>query len=162
VAAEDRFEPGTQITWSGSEKTTIRLVAGWKARWFTFVAKDAMDLWLLDLFSENRSSLTNAGAVNVEPRCQPDRKLNCFRFYFAQQRDFIFSVANVNDETRQRVRLTGETKSDLPRYSYSHFDYVLSPCGRADVKEFFLSRIADTLHVPAAFGECARHPGADA
>ena len=97
--------------------------------------KDAMELWLLDLATKKTAQLTSGGAVNVEPRWSPDGKRVLWVSTQYNKRFHVF-VADVKDGALQNVaRLTGETKSSLPRYYYSAFDTEVNPAWTRDGKE---------------------------
>src|SRR5580693_6429244 len=94
--------------------------------------KDAMELWLLNLASGKSQQLTNGGAVNVEPRWSPDGKRLVFVSTSYNKRFHIFRGDVHEGRLENVVRLTGETKSDLPRYYYSAFDTEISPAWTRD------------------------------
>ncbi len=97
--------------------------------------KDAMELWLLDLGSWKTKQLTGGGAVNVEPRWSPDGKRIVWVSTEYNRRFHIFAADVVDGELRNVVRLTGETKSSLPRYYYSAYDMEINPVWTRDGKE---------------------------
>ena len=97
--------------------------------------KDAMELWLLDLGTNKPRQLTSGAAVNVEPRWSPDGKRLLWVSTEYNKRFHIF-LADVKDGALANVaRLTGETKSSLPRYYYSPFDTEINPAWTRDGKE---------------------------
>ncbi len=89
--------------------------------------KDAMELWLLDLASGKTHALTNGGAVNVEPRWSPDGKRLVWVSTEYNGRFHVFVTDVTDGKLTNTVRLTGETKSSLPRYYYSVYDMEISP-----------------------------------
>jgi TolB protein len=124
--------------------------------------KDAMELWLLDLASGKSRQLTNGGAVNVEPRWSPDGKRIVFVSTSFNKRFHVFR-ADVNDGKLENVvRLTGETKSDLPRYYYSAFDTEISPVWTRDGKEILFVSNCGHIHGSGGFWRMRAEPGAEA
>jgi TolB protein len=100
--------------------------------------KDAMELWLLDLATKRARQLTSGSAVNVEPRWSPDGKRLLWVSTQYNKRFHIF-LANVKDGLLANMtRLTGETKSSLPRYYYSAFDTEISPVWTPDGEIIFV------------------------
>ena len=124
--------------------------------------KDAIELWLLDLASGKSRQLTDGGAVNVEPRWSPDRKRIVFVSTSYNKRFHIFR-ADVNDGKLENiVRLTGETKSDLPRYYYSAFDTEISPVWTRNGKEILFVSNRGNIHGSGGFWKMRAEPGAEA
>lgn len=106
---------------------------------------DAMELWLLDLASGKSKQLTSGGAVNVEPRWSPDGKKIVWVSTQFNGRFHIF-IADVADGTLSNVgRLTGETKSSLPRYYYSAYDMEINPVWTRDGKEILF--VSNKRHI---------------
>jgi TolB protein len=124
--------------------------------------KDAMELWLLNLASGKSQQLTNGGAVNVEPRWSPDGKQIVFVSTSYNKRFHVFR-ADLNDGKLENVvRLTGETKSDLPRYYYSQFDTEISPVWTRDGKEILFVSNRGHIHGTGGFWRMLAEPGAEA
>jgi len=124
--------------------------------------KDAMELWLLDLASGKTQQLTHEGAVNVEPRWSPDGKRIVFVSTSHKKRFHIFR-ADVNDGKLENVvRLTGETKSDLPRYYYSAFDTEINPVWTRDGSEILFISNRGHIHGTGGFWRMKAEPGAEA
>ena len=124
--------------------------------------KDAMELWLFDLVSGKTQQLTTDGAVNVEPRWSPDGKRIVFVSTEYNKRFHIFR-ADVNDGKLQNVvRLTGETKSGLPRYYYSAFDTEINPVWTRDGAEILFISNRGHIHGTGGFWRIAAEPGAEA
>jgi Tol biopolymer transport system component len=106
-------------------------------RWVIYSSyrNDAVELWVLDLASGSTHALLANGAVNVEPRFSPDGKRIAFVSTQYHRRFHVFT-ADFADGTMSNVaRLTGETKSPLPRYYYSAFDHEISPVWSRDGRE---------------------------
>jgi Tol biopolymer transport system component len=124
--------------------------------------KDAMELWLLDLGSGKSQQLTSGSAVNVEPRWSPDGKRIVFVSTSYNKRFHIFR-ADVNDGKLENiVRLTGETKSALPRYYYSTFDTEISPVWTRDGKEILFVSNRGHIHGTGGFWRMRAEPSAEA
>ena len=103
-------------------------------RWVIYSSyrNDAMELWVLDLMSGKQRPLLMNGAVNVEPRFSPDGRRIAFVSTLYNGRFHIFT-ADFNDGALANVeRLTGEHKSDLPRYYYSPYDHEINPVWTRD------------------------------
>ena len=106
-------------------------------RWVVYSSyrNDAMELWILDLSNGAAKPLLANGAVNVEPRFSPDGKRIAFVSTLYNKRFHIFT-ADFGDGKLERVeRLTGEHKSDLPRYYYSAYDHEINPVWSRDGRE---------------------------
>ena len=124
--------------------------------------KDAMELWLLDLGSGKSQQLTNGGAVNVEPRWSPDGKRIVYVSTAYNNRFHIFA-AEVRDGKLEAVeRLTGETKSPLPRYYYSAFDMEISPVWSRDGEEILFVSNRGHIHGTGGFWRMKARAGAEA
>ncbi|HZV87915.1 MAG TPA: CehA/McbA family metallohydrolase [Candidatus Binatus sp.] len=124
--------------------------------------KDAMELWLLDLGSGKSQQLTNGGAVNVEPRWSPDGKRIVFVSTSYNKRFHIFRADVNNGKLENIARLTGETKSDLPRYYYSAFDTEISPVWTRDGTGILFVSNRGHIHGSGGFWRMKAEPGADA
>jgi len=123
--------------------------------------KDAMELWLLDLNSGKSQELTNGGAVNVEPRWSPDGKRIVFVSTAYNKRFHIFR-ADLNDGKLENVvRLTGETKSELPRYYYSAYDTEINPVWTRDGQEILFVSNRGHIHGTGGFWRMRAEPGAE-
>jgi TolB protein len=141
-----------QPDWSPDGKSVI----------YVSYQKDAMELWLLDLGSGKSLPLTSSRAVNVEPRWSPDGKRIVFVSTRYNKRFHIFR-ADVNDGKLDNVvRLTGETKSDLPRYYYSAFDAEISPVWTRDGKEILFVSNRGHIHGSGGFWRMRAEPSAEA
>ena len=141
-----------QPDWSPDGKTVV----------YVSYQKDAMELWLLDLASGKRSSITKGGAVNVEPRWSPDGKKLLWVSTQYNGRFHIFR-ADVKDGALENVvRLTGETKSSLPRYYYSAYDTEINPTWTRDGREILFVSNRGHIHGTGGFWRMKAEPGAEA
>ncbi len=103
-------------------------------RWVIYSSyrNDALELWTLDLKSGAAKALLANGAVNVEPRFSPDGKRIVFVSTQYNKRFHLFT-ADFDDGSLKNVeRLTGEHKSNLPRYYYSPYDHEINPVWTRD------------------------------
>jgi TolB protein len=124
--------------------------------------KDAMELWLLDLSTGQTHALSNGGAVNVEPRWSPDGKKLLWVSTEYNRRFHIFAADVVNGELKNKTRLTGETKSSLPRYYYSQYDMEINPTWTRDGKEILFVSNKGHIHGTGGFWKMKAEPGAEA
>jgi TolB protein len=124
--------------------------------------KDAMDLWLLDLATGKSSQLTSGGAVNVEPRWSPDGKKIVWVSTQFNRRFHVFVADVKNGALRNIARLTGETKSSLPRYYYSAYDMEINPVWTRDGKEILFVSNHGHIHGTGGFWLMKAEPGAEA
>ena len=98
---------------------------------------DAVELRLLDVASGNSRALTHNGAINLEARFSPDGKRLVFVSTGYQRRFHLFTGDFENGELVNVRRLTGEHRSELPRYYYSPFDHEISPVWSRDGRSIF-------------------------
>jgi Tol biopolymer transport system component len=105
-------------------------------RWVVYSSyrNDSMELWVLDLASGSAKPLLANGAVNVEPRFSPDGKRIAFVSTLYNKRFHIFTADIADGKLANVERLTGEHKSDLPRYYYSAYDHEINPVWTRDGK----------------------------
>jgi len=133
-------------------------------RWvvYTCYLKDAMELWVLDLSNGKTRQLTFGGAVNVEPRFSPDGKRIAFVSTSYHGHFHIFVGDFADGELKNIQRLTGETRSDLPRYYYSQFDHEISPAWSPDGKEILFVSNRRHIYGTGGFWRMKAEPGAEA
>ncbi len=124
--------------------------------------KDAMELWLLDIGSGKATQLTNGGAVNVEPRWSPDGTRMIFVSTQFNKRFHIFRADVHAGKLENVVRLTGETKSDLPRYYYSQYDMEINPVWTRDGEEILFVSNKGHIQGTGGFWRMKAEPGAEA
>ena len=124
--------------------------------------KDAMELWLLDLASGRSQQLTNDGGVNVEPRWSPDGRKLAWVSTRYNKRFHVFLADVVDGGLRNVVRLTGETRSSLPRYYYSAYDMEINPVWTRDGKEILFVSNRGHIQGTGGFWLIQAEPGAEA
>ncbi len=134
------------------------------ARWVVYASydKDAIELWALDLETKQTHQLTSGGAVNVDPRFSPDGTRLAFVSTSYNRRFHIF----VGDFGQGRLtniqRLTGETRSTLPRFYYSQFDHEISPAWSPDGSELMFVSNRGHIYGTGGFWRMKAAPGAEA
>jgi Tol biopolymer transport system component len=106
-------------------------------RWVIYCSyrNDAVELWLLDVRSGANQPLTRNGGVNTEPRFSPDGKRIVFTSTSYNKRFHVFTADFAGGRLANIRRLTGEHKSDLPRYYYSPFDHEINPVWTRDGRD---------------------------
>jgi TolB protein len=133
-------------------------------RWVVYssYANDAIELWALNLDTRQSRQLTSGGAVNVEPRFSPDGKRVAFVSTTYHQHFHIFVGQFINGELTDVKRLTGETRSDLPRYYYSEFDHEISPAWSPDGSDLIFVSNRGHIYGTGGFWRMKADPGAEA
>lgn len=133
-------------------------------RWVVYDSyyKDAIELWTLDLTTMQSRQLTSDGAVNVEPRFSPDGKRIAFVSTSYHRHFHIFAGDFADGELRNLQRLTGETRSDLPRYYYSASDHEISPVWSPDGKELLFVSNRGHIYGTGGFWRMKAAPGEEA
>jgi TolB protein len=133
-------------------------------RWIVYssYANDAIELWALNLETRQSRQITSGGAVNVEPRFSPDGKRIAFVSTTYQKHFHIF-VAQFSDGALSDIkRLTGENRSDLPRYYYSAFDHEISPAWSPDGADLIFVSNRGHIYGTGGFWRMKAEPGAEA
>jgi TolB protein len=133
-------------------------------RWVIYSSyrNDAMELWVLDLTSGKQRPLVMNGAVNVEPRFSPDGRRIAFVSTLYNGRFHIFT-ADFNDGALANVeRLTGEHKSDLPRYYYSPYDHEINPVWTRDGRSIIYVSNRNHIYGTGGFWRTPSHADAAA
>jgi TolB protein len=133
-------------------------------RWVVYssYANDAIELWALNLETGQTRQLTTGGAVNLEPRFSPDGKRIAF-VSTSYHKHFHIFVAQFNEGVLTDVkRLTGETRSNLPRYYYSEIDHEISPAWSPDGAELIFISNRGHIYGTGGFWRMKAEPGAEA
>jgi Tol biopolymer transport system component len=135
-------------------------------RWVVFSKynDDAIELWVFDLKSGEAKKLTSSRAVNVEPRFSPDGTRIAFvsTQFNGHFHIFIAQFDQQSGQLRSARRLTGETRSTLPRYYYSPFDHELSPTWSPDGNEIIYISNRGHIHGTGSFWRMSAEPPAGA
>ena len=126
-------------------------------RWVIYSSyrNDALELWVLDLGTGSAKPLVSNGAVNVEPRFSPDGRRIVFVSTLYHQRFHIFTADFSDGRVGNVQRLTGEHKSDLPRYYYSAYDHEINPVWTRDGREIIYVSNRDHLYGTGGFWRVA-------
>jgi TolB protein len=133
-------------------------------RWVVYssYANDAIELWALNLETRQTLQLTSGGAVDVEPRFSPDGKRIAFVSTSYHKHFHIFIGQFADGELTDIKRLTGETRSDLPRYYYSEFDHEISPAWSPDGAEIIFVSNRGYIYGTGGFWRMKAEAGAEA
>ncbi|HXR15589.1 MAG TPA: CehA/McbA family metallohydrolase [Terriglobales bacterium] len=133
-------------------------------RWVVYssYANDAIELWALNLETQQSRRLTSGGEVNVEPRFSPDGKRIAFVSTSYEKHFHIFVAKFADGELSDVRRLTGETRSDLPRYYYSEFDHEISPAWSPDGADIIFVSNRGHIYGTGGFWRMNAEPGAEA
>jgi hypothetical protein len=100
----------------------------------------AIDLRVLDLASGQSRPLVEGRAVNLEPRWSPDGRRLAFVSTAHEGRWHVYTLAvdAAGRAAGERLRITEDRDSGLPRYYYSAWDHYLSPTWSPDGRELIL------------------------
>lgn len=132
-------------------------------RWivYTCYLKDAMELWALDVETKQTHALTSNGAVNVEPRFSPDGEQIAFVSTSYHGHFHIFAGSFHDGKLSDVQRLTGEARSNLPRYYYSQFDHEISPVWSRDGSELLFVSNRGHIYGTGGFWRMKAQAGAE-
>src|SRR6202011_1912303 len=124
---------------------------------------DAMELWILDLSTGSAKPLLSNGAVNVEPRFSPDGSRIVFVSTLYNKRFHIFTADFDGGKLKGVERLTGEHKSQLPRYYYSPYDHEINPVWTRDGRDIIYVSNRNHIYGTGGFWRTPSRPvpGAD-
>ncbi|MGH9795468.1 MAG: CehA/McbA family metallohydrolase [Candidatus Acidiferrales bacterium] len=132
--------------------------------WILFTAydNDALELRALHVPTGRIAQLTSGGAVNLDARFSPDGKRVVFVSTQFNRRFHIFLADFASGALANVRRLTGETRSDLPRYYYSAFDHEISPAWSPDGREIIFISNRGHMYGTGGIWRMRAEPGADA
>jgi TolB protein len=134
-------------------------------RWVIYSSyrNDAMELWVLELATGAATPLIADGTVNVEPRFSPDGKRIVFVSTQYNKRFHIFTADFTDGKLEHVQRLTGESKSALPRYYYSAFDHEINPVWTRDGHDIIYVSNRNHIYGTGGFWRTGSHAaGGDA
>jgi TolB protein len=131
-------------------------------RWVVYSSyrNDAMELWVLDLAAGSASVLLANGAVNVEPRFSPDGKRIVFVSTQYNKRFHLFTADFDGGKLKNVERLTGEHRSELPRYYYSAYDHEINPVWTRDGRDIIYVSNRDHIYGTGGFWRTPSRPAA--
>jgi TolB protein len=131
-------------------------------RWVVYSSyrNDAMELWILDLAGGAPTQLLANGAVNLEPRFSPDGKRIVFVSTQYNKRFHIFTADISEGKLSNVQRLTGEHKSELPRYYYSPYDHEINPVWSRDGRDIIYVSNRNHIYGTGGFWRVSSSPGA--
>jgi TolB protein len=132
-------------------------------RWIVYAKYDhsAVELWAFDLRERQVHALITDGAVNLEPRFSPDGKRIAFVSTSYNGRFHIFTGRFDAGSLQNVARLTGETRSSLPRYYYSAFDHEISPAWSRDGLEILFVSNRGHIYGTGGVWRMEAEPGAE-
>jgi dipeptidyl aminopeptidase/acylaminoacyl peptidase len=96
------------------------------------------------------------------PRFSPDGKRIAFVSTSYRKHFHIFVGQFADDTLTDITRLTGESRSDLPRYYYSEFDHEISPSWSPDGSELLFVSNCGHIYGTGGFWRVKVEPGAAA
>jgi len=131
-------------------------------RWVIYSSyrDDAVELWLLDVQNGKTQPLTQNGAVNTEPRFSPDGKRIVFTSTLYNKRFHVFTADFGAGKLANIRRLTGEHRSDLPRYYYSPFDHEINPVFTRDGRDIIYISNRNHIYGTGGFWRTPATPAA--
>jgi TolB protein len=151
-----------QLTWGGGYDYQPDCSPNGQWVIYSSYLNDAVELWALNLRDKQTHPLTSGGAVNVEPRFSPDGKRVVFVSTSYNRRFHIFVADFVDGRFSNVQRLTGETRSPLPRYYYSQFDHEISPAWSSDSTEIVFVSNRNHIYGTGGLWRMKAEPGAPA
>ena len=98
---------------------------------FTRYENDSYEIVSRDLRSGRESTVTQNGAVNLDPRWSPDGKRIAY-VTTDETGHFHIAIASLDDGEWTSKRWREQRTSDTPRYYYSQIDHELSPSWSPD------------------------------
>jgi TolB protein len=131
-------------------------------RWLIYSSyrNDAMELWVLDLAAGSAQVLLANGAVNVEPRFSPDGRRIVFVSTQYNKRFHLFTADFDGGKLGNVERLTGEHKSELPRYYYSVYDHEINPVWSRDGRDIIYVSNRNHIYGTGGFWRTPSRPPA--
>jgi Tol biopolymer transport system component len=133
-------------------------------RWVVYASyqNDAIELCVLSLETKRTRQITAGGAVNVEPRFSPDGRRLAFVSTAYDGRFHIFVADFYDGWLSNFQRLTGVTRTNLPRFYYSPVDHEISPTWSRDGSELMFVSNRGHIYGTGGFWRMKAEPGAEA
>ena len=100
--------------------------------------------------------------MNIEPRFSPDGKRLAFVSTSYNGRFHIFVGDFSGGELTKVRRLTGESRSNLPRFYYSEFDHEISPTWSPDGGDLIFVSNRGHIYGTGGFWRMKAEPGSEA
>lgn len=113
---------------------------------FTRYNGTAEELMLLDLSANKTYSLTNNGAVNLEPRFSADGMHIVFVSTMNTKHFLLYTASIQHDSLKDVECLTPDKKSDVTRYYYSAYNHAINPVWAKDGKSIYFISNDETAH----------------
>ncbi|HZT05053.1 MAG TPA: CehA/McbA family metallohydrolase, partial [Steroidobacteraceae bacterium] len=131
-------------------------------RWIVYSSyrDDSLELWVLDTMTGRTQPLLQNGAVNVEPRFSPDGRRLVFVSTAFNGHFHIFAADFREGALTNVQRLTGEHRSELPRYYYSAVDHEISPTWSPDGREILYVSNRNHIYGTGGFWRMPAEAGA--
>ncbi len=132
-------------------------------RWVIYSSyrNDALELWVLELATGNSKPLLANGAVNVEPRFSPDGQRIVFVSTLYNKRLHIFTADFAEGKLEHVTLLTGEHRSELPRYYYSAYDHEINPVWSRDGRDIIYVSNRNHIYGTGGFWRTASRAAAN-
>jgi hypothetical protein len=162
-----RLDAGEAEQLTGGEGYDYQPDVSPDGRWVVYAKYDgkAVELWLMELASGQVKQITKGDAVNVEARWSPDGRRIAYvsTAYNGRFHIFVMNVENGEPAHTGRAieRLTGETRTDQPRYYYGAFDHEISPTWSPDGRELIFVSNRGHLYGTGGFWRMKAEPGAE-
>ncbi len=121
----------TQLTTGAGYDYQPDVSADGKRVVFTRYENDAYEIVIRDVRSGREASVTQNGAVNLDPRWSPDGKRIAY-VTTDETGHFHIAIASLDDGEWTSKRWREQRTSETPRYYYSQIDHELSPSWSPD------------------------------